>query len=286
MNYIAILVNDLEVFKYIVQNITLDKNNYRFILFNDTRIGDKTKIIERLAKVNNLKFRLFTDADVNDKLVEVVDTQFVFDYSMSLNILMLWFCMKYCKNIDKLLILDDDVIIKGEILELFDDRPKFMSDSLAGLNMFVGIRDGNKKSIELYNEFNNIFDMNVDPHFLYKNYMNGGVKYYVRRYIDMNEYELYLKRFFESNLIYEMWLNRRSYKTKFLDERFEQMLAIKLNIQNHNMDKYAILVNQKKEKINFKMFKTTKKKLFHVCNNQWKRQTFEKLVEMGVIIDV
>ena len=286
MNYIAILVNDLEVFEYVVKNITLDKSKYKFILFTDTRIGDKTRTIKKLAESNNLNFRLFTDAEVNNKLVKIVNTTFVFEYSMSLNILMLWFCMKYCRNINKLLILDDDVLINGDISMLFDDQPKFMSDSLAGLSLFHGIKVGNKKSIDLYNELNRIFDMNVDPLLLYKNYMNGGVKYYVRRYINIGLYELYLKRFFESSVIYEMWKNRRSYKTKFLDERFEQMLAIKFKMYNHDMDKYSMLVNQKFEKIDFRKFETTKKKLIHICNNQWKKQTFKKLVEMGVIDDV
>lgn len=286
MNYIAILVNDLEVFKYVVKNIMLDKSKYKFILFNDTRIGDKTKSIKKLAKENSLNFRLFTDVDVNDKLIQIVNTQFVFDYSMSLNILMLWFCMKYCKNINNLLILDDDVIVHKDISELFDDKPKFMNDRLAGLNAYLCIKNNDEKSIKLYNEFNKIFDMDVDAHFLYKSYMNGGVKYYVRKYINMDLYESYLKRFFESKLIHEIWLNRRSYKSKFLDERFEQMLAIKFNMQNHDMDKYAILVIQKFGKINFKRFETTKKKMLHICNNQWKVATFEKLVELGVIDDV
>lgn len=286
MNYIAILVNDLEVFEYVVKNITLDKSKYKFILFTDTRIGDKTRTIKKLAESNNLNFRLFTDAEVNNKLVKIVNTPFVFEYSMSLNILILWFCIKHCRNIDKLLILDDDVLINGDISMLFDDKPKFMRDSLAAANLIHGIKCGNKKSIDLYNEFNRIFDMSVEPHFLYKNYMNGGIKYYVRMYINIDLYELYLKRFFESNVIYEVWKNRRSYKTFFLDERFEQMLAIKFKMYNHDMDKYSMLVNQKFEKIDFRKFETTKKKLLHICNNQWKMQTFEKLVEMGVIDDV
>lgn len=96
--YIAILVNDLMMFKVVLDNLPDDiKQTTKFILFNETRIGNKVEDIKKIID-NRINYKLFTTEDVNNKLYEIVHTEFVDEYSMSLNILMVWFCFKYNKK--------------------------------------------------------------------------------------------------------------------------------------------------------------------------------------------
>lgn len=281
--YIAILVNDLMMFKVVLDNLPDDiKQTTNFILFNETRIGNKVEDIKKVIN-NRINYKLFTTEDVNNKLYEIVHTEFVDEYSMSLNILMVWFCFKYNKKIDRILILDDDVIIRGSIDEIFVGQSKFKSDGLARLNLITGLKQGNKRSWLLKDEFDDIFETRTEYDDLYKTYCNGGTKFYVREEFDIERFEKYIKNFFESEIVRDIWGRRKTFRTAFLDERFEQLLNLDFEINNYDLDKYVRLINQNPDKIKVSTIAKSKKPLIHVCNHKWKEETIRRMKEEGVI---
>ena len=132
----------------------------QLIVVNETRIGDKTKEIKRILKKENIKsYRLITSDEVNKKLKkEVIDNGFVNDYTMSMNILSLWYIKKYMKDIQKVLLLDDDVILRKGISDLFiSDIHLFKSNRLsAGL---VDFEKQSQNAKNIYNEWIRIFNI-------------------------------------------------------------------------------------------------------------------------------
>lgn len=282
--YIAILVNDVKLFEYMLNNIPDSiVEQTRFILFNETRIGDKTKQIKKLADIKGIKYRLFTTDDVNSQVKKFVDTPFCDAYSMSLNILMVWFCFKFNQNINKLLVLDDDVLIVGDLDKVFTSKSKFKSDPLAALSMRTGLKSGSQNAIRLKQEFDDIFEIQTDIEILGKTYCNGGTKYYIREQFDIDLFEKYLTAFFQNEYIASVWENRRTFRTAFLDERFEQCLNIVFDMHNFELDDFTELLNAKPDKINYKLIAKKAKPLIHVCNHKWKDITLEQLKDWRII---
>lgn len=112
---ICVLANNMYLFKELIINLPDNLKDFKFFIFNDTRIGDKTKEIHEIMKGFN--YEVITDKDTNELIP--VKTDFVYDYSMSLKMLMPWYLFS-TKNVDKVLFSDEDVLYTERLLNIFN----------------------------------------------------------------------------------------------------------------------------------------------------------------------
>lgn len=288
-NAVCILANNMEYFSLFVQNYPeeLRSDDYRLIVANEIRIGDKTKEIKRILKKENIKnYRLITSDEVNKKLKkEVIDNGFVNDYTMSMNILSLWYIKKYMKDIQKVLLLDDDVILRKGISDLFiSDIHLFKSNRLsAGLADF---EKQSKNAKNIYNEWFRIFNIDFSEDWwknkYLKKYANSGQRLIILDKLDLNRYEDKLRDFFSSDIFYEAWQLRRSHISWYFDERFETFYFF--NELNDELRKTTFLIVSKTEKLtDSSVRKMLRSYIIHNATNSWKKKTYNFMIENGVI---
>ena len=285
-NVISILANNLDYFKLLCNNFPEDINDYAVIAFTETRIGDKTKELKQILSESKAKyFKVIPSNKVIDKFkANVIDNDFVDDYTMGMNILMLWYLLKYSK-FEKILLLDDDIILGNGLKKLFNTKHSlFMPFRLS-----AGPSDINKNSEngkEIFKEWFSIFGKEFNQE-NYKNlyinkYMNSGQRLIVKNDINLEYYQSMLYKFFNSKVFYKFWKNRKSHVSFFFDERFEVFAFNEL--YNNGMKPFSFLLVSKFEKITQNDLKhISNATIFHNITRSHKDKVYKLLIENGVI---
>lgn len=286
-NAILVLANNMEYFNLMVKNIPDSIKDFDFIVVNETRIGDKTDRIKKILEESKIsRFRVFTSDEINDKFKEeVIDNDFVDDYSMSMNILSLWFVYKYNSKIGKILLLDDDVILRDGFEKIFEsDHHLFKSNRLsAGAAEFYG---QSQNAIDVYKEWFRIFQIKFSDNWwkneYLKKYANSGQRLIVRSMFDLDQYEKKLKEFFKSDLFYRFWIDRRNHVSWYFDERFETFFFF--DSLNNELKDTTYLVLSKPEKLNDGSFrKMMRSSIIHNATNSHKKKVYNLMIERGII---
>lgn len=287
-NAILVLANNMSYFKLMVDNLPTEAKDFDFIVVNETRIGDKTHEIGEILDARGiLNFRVFTSEEINERFKkEVIDNDFVDDYSMSMNILSLWFVFKYNKKIEKILLLDDDVILREGVKKLFEtDHHLFKSNRLsAGPADYYGGNSTN--SLIVYEEWFRIFGVEFTEDWwtnvYLKKYANSGQRLIVRDKFDFDRYEQKLKEFFESEIFHQFWLDRRTHTSWYFDERFETFFF--LDDLNDELKDSTYLILTKPEKMNEgSIKKMLRSAIIHNATNSHKARVYNLMIERGVI---
>ena len=285
---VLVLANNMNFFKLMVDNLPDSIDDFTFIVVNETRIGDKTSEIRSILENSKCKdYKVFTSDLINQKFkAEVIDNEFVEEYGMSMNILSLWFVFKYNKNIKKILLLDDDVILREGFEDLFKtNHHLFKYNRLsAGPSEFS---NQSSNAIAVYEEWFKIFDIEFSDDWwsnvYIKRYANSGQRLIVRKSFDLERYERQLKKFFESEVFLEFWRNRRTHCSWFFDERFETFFF--LNELNDDLNKSTYLILTRPEKMNDGCIKKMKKSsIIHNATNSHKNKVYNLMIEKGVIV--
>ena len=280
VNAISILCNNTDFLNLIIRN--LDKSileTTQIVVFTDTRIGDKTEKLQKLC--NKIDAKLITDKEVNKKLKKlVINTPFVDSWTMSLNILMHWYMFKFFKY-DNVLFCDDDVIIKKDIVQLFNQNKTFIF--AYPLNTISDKENGPKQEINI--NMAKCFNYKLDYIKWKKYYALGAYIIFNRSDFNLDLYEKGLHNFFDSKYFAEVWNQCKSYRSKNIDERFMTMFILKSKIENKDLNKFAEHINCKFEKINDKSFQNifSKKYIIHIGNNKDKPITYNQLIDLNLI---
>ena len=277
-NAISILCNNVDFLNIIIKNLPKTFfNTTQLIVFTETRIGDKTVKLKKICdKVNGI---LITDKDVNKEFNKIVNNEFVNNWSFSLNILMHWYIFKFF-DFDNVLFCDDDVIIKPEIVNLFNNKTYICAFTL---NTIRDFKDDSNDTL-LY-KIADCFNYEIEVDKWKKYYALGAFIIYNKNDFNVKRYEKGLKKFFSSEYFIEIWKSCRSYRSKNLDERFMTMFILKSKIENNDLTKYISHINSKFEKITDKFlekqFKDTKY-IIHIGNNKGKLMTYNKCIDLGL----
>lgn len=287
-NAILILANNLDFFKLFVENYPKELCNefYQLIVVNETRIGDKTKDINKILDVSNIdNYKVFTSDLICDTFKKkVIDNDFVDDYTMSMNILALWFVKKHNKNIEKILLLDDDVILREGITNIFEeDHHLFKSNRLsAGPADF---EKQSKHSKEVFEEWFKIFNIKFTNDWwkdYLKKYSNSGQRLIIMNKFNIERYEEKLIKFFESECFFETWVNRNTHTSWYFDERFETFFFF--DDLNNDLNKSTFLVLTRREKFNNGTInKMLNSSIIHNATNSHKINVYNFMIENNII---
>lgn len=289
MNVICVLVNNIEWFKIMLDNMpeevndSIKNNKCAFVIFNEQRIGDKVKEIKSILENNKdklIKAKVIGSNLVINKFIEKTgcDTSFLRNYTMGMNILMQWFIFTYLKNANEILSLDDDIILQNDICNIFEGLSKFKIDKLRTAN-YAKL---NNQSKEMVKQLQDLFNDECDIKKFYKSYVNGGHFILCKNDIDIKNYEDALIRFFNNDFLESLWNKRRKYTSYQFDEKFITALAIHNNNENNLMNKDVCMFCLKNKNIKdiTIMNQLKSKKVIHVCNNSGKVLLYDRIKMM------
>lgn len=268
-NALCILANNMDYFKALAKNFK--PVSYDVIVCNESRIGDKTAQIKKL-----MPYATIIDSKDVVKLFgkNVTNTEFLHSYTMGMKILIIWYVFKKFKY-DKVFFTDEDVFINN-IDRIFEyDRSVFYYFALSAGN-HAGLKANNEKYQNMIKEFNKIFDIRItEKNYKEKwvgNHINAGQRLYIRK--DVEQFEFYLKRYFESDYIKYIWDNRKRPTEMMLDEWFESMYIYKTGIKDNTLNKnhHVLLEISKPEKVDFNKFNLKKWDMMHnaTCSQKYK----------------
>lgn len=287
-NAIVILANNMRFFKLLVQNFPSDINDYEVIVVNETRIGDKTtEICEILDESICNRFRVFPSSLILEKFkANVVDNSFVDSYTMSMNILSLWFVCKYNRGIEKILLVDEDVIINEGLDRLFAfDQHVFKTYRLsAGPADFYS---QSAKALEVWDEWFRIFNIEFTEDWwkevYLRRYESSGQRLIVRNKLDLAKYEQKLKEFFESEILEMTWAERRTHTSGFFDEKFETLFF--LEEENDIMKDYVYIVVSKPEKLTDGDYRRMQRMVIvHNATRSHKDVVYNEMIRRKIIV--
>lgn len=277
--YICILANNMSYLSMLMSNLPDNLLDANYIIFTDTRVHDNRDIIRDIMK--GRRFIMVDDTLVNKRFSSsVIDNEFVYDYSMSMNILMQWYVFKFIDDAEEVLFLDDDVLLTSNLKSLLDSatHSMFASDYLRAVsdNRTTG------KAREVFMAILDTCDLVHDKIEWYKKSFNGGQFIIMKKEFNIDAYEKCLKKFFSCELIYTTWKNRRVHTTAYLDERFISAFMIAEGISNLDMQLDVKILNQAcssyKDITLINAYK--KKSILHVCNGQHKVNTFNRIIDL------
>lgn len=286
---IVVLVNNLEYFKFMCDHFPKNINDFYFVAINEQRIGDKTKEIQKILEDSICNsFKVFGSDLILEKFKsEVINVPFVDSYTMGMNILQIWFVFKYLKGVDKVLTLDDDVILGcGEKLAgLFEEEHCHFQHC----RLSAGLVDYDKNSEnakKVYESWWKCYDITWSEEFwkeyLFK-YANSGQIFIVKDEFDLERYEEQLKKFFQDETFEHFWNERRTHCSWYFDERFLTLFFFdKLNNELQRKKYSKLLLNKEDKFTETSLAKTVRSTaIVHVACNSHKKKVYEK-IERGL----
>ena len=288
---IIVLANNLQFFQLFINNIPNTLNDFILIAVNQTRIGDKTKQLNQILNksiINN--YMIIPSQIINNKFKQdVISNQFVDSYCMSMNILSNWYIFKYINDIQKLMFLDDDVIIKNGFQKIFQnnyDMFKYIRLSAGKVNY----NDQSKNVRRCFDQFFKIFNIKFSTewwtNFYLKKYINVGHWYTNKKLFDINNYESKLKLFFQNKVFEQLWNNRKTYASFMFDQKF--LFFYFINEINDALRPYTyIITNGPQTFTNLKEIKKLQRHpqyvIIHNATKSRKAQLFKILIDNGYI---
>ena len=255
-NAICLLVNNLDFIQTFIKNLPKNIDKYDLILINETRIGNKIKSISKITE--NLDNVIILDSQeiANEFKEKVVNTKFVDEYTMGMNILAQWYIfIKY--DYEKVLFLDDDVLINEKIDEIFEnDKCMFYKFGLSCGGQAYD--DNNVKYKALIKAFGDMYGLDINRT-TYKdlwknNHLANGQRLYYRKDFDIEKYTDDLAKFYSNEILRTFWLNRTMHTSYHLDEWFETLFAYTAGIINDELKKYTYIEMSDNKRIDFNKY--------------------------------
>lgn len=230
MNSIAILegnINFLNVFLSNISTQTMLDENLKLFVIVESRIDEGNfKFNQFKDALSDVKFdcEIISSNEINDVVKStLISNQFVDDYTMSMNILVPWYLIAY-KGADKVLMLDDDVVLLPGFEKVFNfTNNAFYTHRLcAGQTNF---EDESERRKKVYHEWFRLFDVEFSQEWwenvYLKQYINTGQWLISKDKFDINRFEFFIKKFFNSSVIYEEdWKVGKTHISGYIDEIF------------------------------------------------------------------
>ena len=276
---IAVLENNLGFLQILLDNLQEhEMKDITLILVNETRVTDLSIKINSIVSNYNFNYIILTSDEINEKFkLDVIDNNFVNTYTMSMNILMLWYIHKYL-DFDKVLFIDDDVVLLPNFSSLFDlNTHGFYYHRLCAGNTDFYTHPARVQDIFL--EWFKIFDINFSEDFwkfYLTKYINTGQFLILKNDFNIKEYELKLKLFFNSEIIENDWNHGKVHTSGFLDEKFISLFFIKKDFIKIN--KYVKLYLGIKN-----ISLPTTQSILHIAASSHKYEVYNYLINHNII---
>lgn len=221
MNIICVVTNDIYRFKILIDNLPSNIKDYKLIFVTDPRLGNSIGIFEQLYSdaefissyevLNSYHNDLHTINNNIDK------------YPLGYKIIIPWYLSKLYK-FDKLLMLDDDIIITEKIKEIFDhiNNPSVCATYFMHKNVSFPKLDSNLISHALMTN-------GLDENELIL-YINGGHIMFTKD-IDYEDYILKIKTYIESPIVTDLISKQKYWWSYYIDEVFFSALFKKYSEQ-------------------------------------------------------
>jgi hypothetical protein len=278
-NAIVILANNYSLLQTQVDNLPELECDY--IVCAETRIGtdlEKISQILRTSVLNDQKILgtnvfILDSQDIVKEFSKIIETSFLHNYTMGMNILLQWYMHNYY-NYEKVIFTEEDVILTPNVENIFqEDHCLFYT---WGMSAQCGIYDKLSRLVREYvDEWDKLFDLKLNSENyedIWKNtHLSSGQRMYVRGTYNIKKYTDYLVKFFNSKVFEDRWLNRRTHRTGYLDERFEGFFAYKTDILNNDIKPYTYLEIGKPEKANISKYNKIEK-----CKGIWHNATINQ----------
>lgn len=286
-NAVVIICNDIDFFRLMAENFPDDVNDVKLIVCNDDRLGDRSgEITEILEKSILNEWELLKASEINELLNWYgVEGEFVEDYTMSTKMTAPWFVFETNEDVEKLLVLDEDVILNDGFSTLFDsDKSLFYT-----MRLSAGPKDYFREGSAQDALFKELFRVN-DIEFSLKWWQESYIKCYIgagnmlilRDDFDNDRYLKVLEKFFKSNLIKSFWDKRKVHTSYFIDERFMNLFLD--DVKNNGLNKLVHVEISKPEKITNNSFNKMKRALvIHNATKSHKRKVYNMMIDNGVI---
>ena len=265
------------------------KNLYEGVIFVDTMFGDIVKEVRDILDNNGLRhWEIVTSNEVLDewRKVNYNSESVLSNYKGRMLILMDWYLVKILK-VDKVLILEEDVLILSDIKSIFDKNNCAVFQTIQGAGPF-DMDLGETERVRLQNLF-----QVCGVEFKYTNYLGrfhlprcfGSPRYLVANSMDIDYYEKCLIRLDDSHFFLNELTKSTAWHCHNLDERFHTVVlsANKLG----SLNPYVRQVCQKVHKITdstINSIKRLSKPLVHLCIKD-KDGIYKLFIDKGVITD-
>lgn len=294
---VCILCNNLEALKITFANMPKQNKDISFIIFNDERvkdIGDEIKefLDEVRSKIEN-KIKFVSAKQTNDLLIKNLNgltesgKHYIEEYTMGLNINMQYFIMKKVSGDKKVIFLDDDVIICGNLDEVFEENEVAYCGncfSTGGKGWVNGTDEFADEILKLANvNAKKWTTKNVSGCCRMLTYSNEEIKMYEKVLV-----EFYNSKVFRKNFSVYRNTGKNKCKSFFQDQYFENCFLWRIDKQNNIMDKYCrnmfVYVNRKGEYVGLKDKRKYFDKVFlHYGVGKHKEKFLNDMVDEGLL---
>lgn len=295
---VCVLCNNLYFFKLMLVNMPKQSEEIGFVIFNDERVVDLKEDIKAFLKEYkdktgcNNRFKVVSAKEVNEYLLSSLEgltksgKQYLQEYTMGLNINVQYYIMSKYKEVKKFVYLDDDILINGDLEEVFKEE-----DFLYVGNNFCSGKEWTEKD-SFAQEVLYLADVSLERWKTHN--INSGCRLFICRDGYLKVYEDLLVMFYnnrEFRRYFALYKATGKYRTRsfFQDQYFENCFLWRINRQNSNMHKYCRLVysfvNKRGEYAGLKDKRLYNNKLFthYALSKKNKMEFLKSLIEEGII---
>lgn len=279
-NTIVILSNNYDLLQAQIDNLPsndlFNQHNCDYIICIESRIGTDVDVIKSIVK-DRAAF-IIDSADVVAAFANNIHkSDFLYEYTMGMNILLQWYMFTYY-SYDKVLFTEDDVILTNNVFNIFTNLNKcafYIWKTLVVPSDHYA--RATKKTVQYYDEFSRIFNLHINKDnfgtIWNSTHLSSGQRLYVRDTFDMQYYIHCLIEFFDSTIFRQKYASRKTHRYGYLDERFEGFYAYSSGILNNDMKPYTSL-EIGKPKIDFNKYNRIKN-----CGGIWHNATVNNKLE-------
>jgi hypothetical protein len=277
MNAIVVLVNNIEFFETMLRNMP-EQTDSELVIITETRVGDILGKIRKLLQRYKIEGRVFTSEQINKYMLKALEFTesgkiYLEQYTMGMNINVQYFLLTHPQSkYEKVLYLDDDVIINKDLSDLFK-REEYASLKYL---LSAGVKCENDERHIKWRKF-----AGCEFQAWLHGYINSGQRLYSRSQSFLKLYKLMLERFYNSEYFYGQWSHwketgKNKYYAFFQDQNFETSVTMRYGVNNDNMKKYCRLILSIKNPYK-DLTRYVDKHLTHYACGQYKRDFLELL---------
>jgi hypothetical protein len=259
-----------------------EQTNSDLVIINESRIGDLVPDIRRCLEKHNKKALVFGSAKVNDYILHTLNLtdagkSFVESYTMGMNVNTQYFLLSHPKGIyDKILFLDDDVIINKDLDTIFKNYKYAFAKMLLGYKILNSEYDK-----ALLNYYGSGLAAWRSRH------INSGQRLYHKEVVPV--YKWMLELFYNEKEFQEAWFKNRDgikgFKTKsfFIDQNFENCVVFNAKILNNDLNKHVRILNTSKYPKDLSLLLDRELTHYAVGPKEAKVQFIKMMKEAGLI---
>ena len=289
-NLVVILENNENWAKRTAANLPKklrDTTSFLFII--EDRIGTTHSMINKIFK-NKFDYSIITSSEIIEYWDKThTKSDFMHEDTLSSNILGLWYIKEKYPDVEKVLLLDDDIIIHNNFEDVFNSDICLFYRSIFPNEMPKDFMMAKPIYKQYWNEFFKVFNWKYSENdwlAVRKKYVCTGTRMIVLNKIDFKYYEQSLINFYNSDVFRTVWANRDKCRGRawFMTEIFENVVW--RDLLNNELSKqklcYTYFAKAEKFKDSF-ISKHSELPILHIACGNGKVGMYNKLLELKCI---